>query len=163
MFDHASIPPTTALSRSVGRLRPAFKRGVAVVLAASMACSAWAQAVPSAVPGTAPTLVPTEAFVVPAGAANPSEAAAVRERLLSTLDRQEVITALVRLGVDLQQARDRVVALTDAEAQRLAAQVDRLPAGSSEIITTVMFVFVLLLITDILGLTKVFPFTRAVR
>jgi hypothetical protein len=163
MFDHASIPPTTAPSCSVGRFRPAFKRGVAVVLAASMACSAWAQAVPSAVPGTAPTLVPTEAFIAPAAAANLSEAAAVRERLLSTLDRQEVITALVRLGVDLQQARDRVVALTDAEAQRLAAQVDRLPAGSSEIITTVMFVFVLLLITDILGLTKVFPFTRAVR
>jgi hypothetical protein len=38
-----------------------------------------------------------------------------------------------------------------------------LPAGGSSVIGVLFAVFIILLITDILGLTKVFPFTRPVR
>ncbi|HEX2531678.1 MAG TPA: PA2779 family protein [Burkholderiaceae bacterium] len=41
--------------------------------------------------------------------------------------------------------------------------MDSLPAGGDSVIGVIVFIFVLLLITDILGLTKVFPFTRAQR
>ncbi|MGE5338534.1 MAG: PA2779 family protein, partial [Gemmatimonadota bacterium] len=51
---------------------------------------------------------------------------------------------------------------TDDEAQQLAQRLDQLPAGG-DAIGVIVFIFVLLLITDILGLTKVFPFTRPIR
>jgi hypothetical protein len=44
----------------------------------------------------------------------------------------------------------------------LAGRVDSMPAGG-DIVGVLLFVFVLQLVTDILGLTKVFPFTRSVR
>jgi hypothetical protein len=65
--------------------------------------------------------------------------------------------------VDLVHARARVAALTDAEAQMLVDQIDTSPAGASDILGALVFIFVLLLVTDILGLTKVFPFTRSAR
>ena len=89
--------------------------------------------------------------------------AAARERLLSTLERADVAAALEQRGVSLEQARARVAALTDAEATLVAEQIDQAPAGASDILGTIIFIFVLLLITDILGFTKVFKFTRSVR
>jgi hypothetical protein len=83
-------------------------------------------------------------------------------RLNATLDRAEVVAALQARGVDPAAARARVAALTDAEADALAAQIDRAPAGG-DVLGTIVFIFVLLLITDILGFTKVFPFTRPIR
>jgi hypothetical protein len=56
-----------------------------------------------------------------------------------------------------------VDALSDEEAQWMAQRIDSAPAGASDLVGTIVFIFVLLLITDILGLTKVFPFTRSAR
>jgi hypothetical protein len=59
--------------------------------------------------------------------------------------------------------RDRVNAMLAREDVRakLAQDIDALPAGGDGIIGAI--VLVILLITDILGWTKVFPFTRAQR
>ncbi len=89
-------------------------------------------------------------------------ASAQRERVRSFLDRQEVRAKLESLGVDANAAKARVDALTDQEATDLAARIDQLPAGG-DVLGVIFAVFVILLITDILGFTKVFPFTRAVR
>jgi len=83
-------------------------------------------------------------------------------RLNATLDRADVVAALQARGVDPAAARERVAALTDVEADALATQIDRAPAGG-DVLGTIVFIFVLLLITDILGFTKVFPFTRTIR
>lgn len=84
------------------------------------------------------------------------------DRILSALNRPEVMSQLEQMGVNRADAQARVAALTDEEAASLAAQIDSLPAGG-DIIGALLFVFVLLLVTDILGLTKVFPFTRSAR
>jgi hypothetical protein len=52
--------------------------------------------------------------------------------------------------------------LTDEEIQRVSGKLDQLPAGG-DVLGVIVFIFVLLLITDILGLTKIFPFTRPIR
>jgi len=60
----------------------------------------------------------------------------------------------------------RVAAMTDQEVTQLAGQIERLPAGGDGVggvLFLVVFVFLVLLITDILGFTKIFPFTRPVR
>jgi hypothetical protein len=69
---------------------------------------------------------------------------------------------LQQRGVDANAAISRVDAMTDSEVQTVATQLDKLPAGG-DFLGTVVLVFFVLLITDILGLTKIFPFTRPVR
>jgi hypothetical protein len=86
-----------------------------------------------------------------------------RDTLRALLDREDVRSRLETLGVDPRAARERVDALTDHEAERLAGQVGRMPAGGSSVIGVLFAVFIILLITDILGLTRIFPFTRSVR
>ncbi len=87
---------------------------------------------------------------------------AQHERVKSFLDRAEVRAQLESLGVDANAARDRVAALTDEEANQLAARIDELPAGGN-VLGVLFAIFVILLITDILGFTKIFPFTRSIR
>ena len=85
-----------------------------------------------------------------------------RDRVRSFLDRSDVQAQLQRLGVEPGEAQARVDALTDDEAARIAGHLEQLPAGGS-VIGVLFAIFIILLITDILGLTKVFPFTRSVR
>jgi hypothetical protein len=87
-------------------------------------------------------------------------ASAERDRVKSFLDRAEVRERLQALGVDPAAARARVDALSDQEIATLAGGMDRLPAGGGDVLTVALIVFLVLLLTDILGYTKVFPFTR---
>jgi hypothetical protein len=84
-----------------------------------------------------------------------------RAKIASMLDRADVRAQLEANGVNPAEVKARVAALTDDEAAELAARMEQLPAGG--IIGAIVFIFLVLLITDILGLTKVFPFTRSVR
>ncbi len=88
---------------------------------------------------------------------------AARERLLQSLSRAEVRARLEAYGAGPAAVQARVEALTDAEVVQLAEGIDALPAGGDGVVGAIVFVFLLLLITDIVGLTKVFPFTRSIR
>ena len=89
-------------------------------------------------------------------------AAQNRARVAAALDRPDVARQLEAMGVSRTDAQARVAALTDEEAASLAGKVDSLPAGG-DVLGVLVFIFVLLLVTDILGLTKVYPFTRSHR
>jgi hypothetical protein len=84
-----------------------------------------------------------------------------RERVSTFLAREDVSQALQAQGVSPQTAADRVQAMSDAEVAQLAGRIDQAPAGG-EVLGLLFAVFIILLVTDILGLTKVFPFTRSV-
>jgi len=86
-----------------------------------------------------------------------------RERMNTLFDRADVRAALENHGVSVEEARSRVSALSDDEVEILAARFDSLPAAGNgfEALLWVGFLsFVILLVTDILGFTKVFSFTR---
>jgi len=85
-----------------------------------------------------------------------------RERVITLLDRADVRTALESRGVDVTEAKNRVAAMTDEEVALVNGKLDEVPAGG-DILGVIVFIFIVLLITDILGFTKVFPFTRSVR
>jgi hypothetical protein len=55
--------------------------------------------------------------------------AAALSRIESNLTREDVRKAVIGLGVDPSQARERVAALTDAEVAQLDQQLANLPAG----------------------------------
>jgi hypothetical protein len=74
-----------------------------------------------------------------------------------------VVSALQERGVSPEQARARIAALSDTEVSRMAEQIDSAPAGAGDIVATIILVFGILLLTDILGYTKVFPMSRSAR
>lgn len=87
-----------------------------------------------------------------------------RERVRAFFDREDVQIQLQAHGVNSSDAKARVDAMTDNEVATVAGHLDNLPAGGDlGIISLILIVFLVLLITDILGLTKVFPFTRNIR
>ena len=115
-------------------------------------------------------LITSLALPLPAQAGMLSTEAALagntKERIVSFLERSDVRAQLESLGVNPADAKARVASLSDAEAAQLASQIDSLPAGADAVGTLVwaiVVVFIVLLITDLLGVTKVFPFTRPIR
>lgn len=92
-----------------------------------------------------------------------AEAQSRRASVLATLNRADVAEALAAKGVDMEAAQARIASLSDAEVVALADQLDHAPAGASDVLGVIVFIFLVLLVTDILGLTKVYPFTRSVR
>lgn len=86
-----------------------------------------------------------------------------RAKIAATFERADVQAELQKMGITTEEAQARVAALTDAETASIAHRVDSIPAGGDGIVGALIFIFVLLLVTDILGLTKVFPFTKSIR
>jgi hypothetical protein len=112
---------------------------------------------------TMPAPMPAEAAMLSTDAAL---SGLERERVADFLARPDVRSLLQSYGVHPDDASARVAALSDSEVARLAAEIDRAPAGGDALGTIVwvaLVVFLVLLITDLLGLTKVFPFTKPIR
>ena len=89
-----------------------------------------------------------------------------REKIITFMESKEVQQKMISMGVDPREAIQRVAALSHKEVRTLVREIDKAPAGSDglgSLIGAAVLVFVILLITDILGFTKVFPFTRSVR
>jgi hypothetical protein len=127
-----------------------LRRGVALLLAVVM----LAISMPL---GTArAAVVTTDEVLAESGATD-------RERVLAFLDRADVRQQIVALGVDPAEAAARVAALSDAQVREIAGQLDQLPAGQSAVgvvVGAVLIIFLVLLVTDLLGLTNIFPFVR---
>ncbi len=86
-----------------------------------------------------------------------------KDRLLSMLERDEVQHKLQDMGVDPEIAEARVKALTEQEMARVSQRMETLPAGEgpvSSLVGAAVFVFLVLLVTDILGFTDVFHFVK---
>ncbi len=87
-----------------------------------------------------------------------------RARVESFLAREDVRRQITAMGVDPEEAARRVAGLNDAEIGRIAEIMDRDPAGQSAvgaIVGAILVIFIILLITDLLGWTDVFPFVKS--
>ena len=104
---------------------------------------------------------PASAGMVGTGAVVAQQQAAFdRGQLLSALKRDEVREQLVAMGVDPQAAQERVAALSDEELQAVAGKIQALPAGGDGILGFAVLIFLVLLFTDIMGYTHIFPFVK---
>lgn len=81
-------------------------------------------------------------------------------RIQSLLNREDIREQLQAWGVDPDEAKERAAALSDTEAQALAERMEEMPAGGVNVLGALVFVFIVLLITDILGYTDIFPFVQ---
>ncbi len=88
-----------------------------------------------------------------------------KEKLVQIISRADVATRFQELGVDSKMIEARIASMTDEEASKMSHQIDTLPAGADAgmtVLGAIVFIFVVLLITDVLGLTKVFNFTKPI-
>jgi hypothetical protein len=102
-------------------------------------------------------IIPTEDVTAAA------DASKARETVKNFLARQDVQSNLIAKGINLEEAKARVASLTDAEAQMVSKHIENMPAGGDTVgivVVTLLVVFIVLLITDLLGLTHVFPFVK---
>ncbi len=106
---------------------------------------------------------PAHAALISTGQVAQTAANQDRIAISTVLARPEIRAELIRRGVSVDEANQRVAALTDDEARALSQQLDSLPSGGIDVLGTVLVVFIVLLITDILGFTKVFSFTRPIK
>ena len=123
-----------------------IRRGIATLLIVSMS----AIAIP----------LPAQATLIETAE---TAASVERARVASFLQRAEVRKQLEALGVRPADVQARVDALSDRETAELAAQIDAAPAGGIDVLAAALIVFLVLLLTDILGYTKIFPFTKSMR
>lgn len=87
-----------------------------------------------------------------------------RDYLNRVLAREDVQTELIAQGIDPLEAKARVDSLSDTEVVRLAGQIEQLPAGGSPfgaLVGAALVVFIVLLVTDIMGYTDIFPFVKS--
>jgi len=111
--------------------------------------------------GAASVPRPAAAALVATDSAAPYAAAVARTRVAAFLARDAVQGILKAQGIDPEEATQRAAGLSDAEAVEAARLLDRLPAGGSTvgiIVVASLLVFFVLLVTDLLGLTHIFPF-----
>ena len=84
-----------------------------------------------------------------------------RADLIESLDKTEVQNLLISKGVDPAAARIRIQQMNDDELASLRQDFQQLPAGAGGL-GTVAIIFVVLIITDMIGATDIFPFVKKV-
>jgi hypothetical protein len=91
-------------------------------------------------------------------------AADSRGKVSSFLAREDVRRHMESMGVDPSQVDNRLAALSDSEVRYLAGQIDQMPAGQGVVgilLTVAIVLFIVLIITDLIGVTDVFPFINS--
>jgi len=112
--------------------------------------------------GVSLPLSPAQAKMVGTSEVQAQSVEQQREHIHAMLARQDVQAGLAKQGVDPVAVKARVDALTDDEVRQVSGKLDQLPAGG-DVLGVLLTIFIVLLITDILGFTKVFSFTRPIK
>lgn len=105
-------------------------------------------------------IVPTKAAMV--GNAELFGTTSERTMLLEALDRDAAQQQLAALGITQEQAIERINQMTDQEVAQLNQQLADLPAGG-DVLGVVVLIFLVFVITDVIGATDIFPFIHPVR
>ena len=84
-----------------------------------------------------------------------------RSEILHMLDREAARQQLLTLGVSPEMVKQRVAQMTDAEVAQLNQHLADLPAGG-DIWGVLLLLFIVFIITDMLGATDIFPFVKSV-
>lgn len=84
-----------------------------------------------------------------------------RDSLQQLLEQQSARQQLQALGVSPDLVKSRIDSLTDSELARINRHVDTLDAGGN-ILGILLVIFVVFVITDVIGATDIFPFIHPV-
>jgi len=86
-----------------------------------------------------------------------------RDSLQQLFEQDQVRAQLQTLGVSPEWAQERARTLTDAELARINNGTGQLEAGSDSVLGALLVIFIVFVITDIIGATDIFSFIHPVR
>ena len=86
-----------------------------------------------------------------------------REQVRQFIDRDSVREQLLGWGVSAEDLKTRIDSLSDAEVARINQAIDNPQAGGSSILGILLVVFIVFVITDVIGATDIFPFIHPVK
>ena len=92
---------------------------------------------------------------------NQSQSQQTRDSLQQLLEQDTARQQLQAWGVNPEQIQNRIDSLTDSELARINQQVDTLDAGGN-VLGILLVIFVVFVITDVIGATDIFPFIHPV-
>ena len=84
-----------------------------------------------------------------------------RSDVLQILEREHAKQQLKALGVSPEMVKERVSHMTDHEVAQLNQHLADLPAGG-DVLGVILILFIVFIITDMLGATNIFPFVKPV-
>jgi len=84
-----------------------------------------------------------------------------RTELLQTINRADVKEQLLNMGVKAADIESRIKLMTHEEIAQLNQQIDELPAGG-DVLGVILIIFIVFVITDVIGATDIFPFIKPV-
>lgn len=103
-------------------------------------------------------MVGTEQIVNPTVSVRPAE-----NQLREFLSQQATRDQLQAWGVSPAWADARVNSLSDSELARINLAIDDAHAGGTSILGVLLVIFIVFVITDVIGATNIFPFIHPVR
>ena len=93
---------------------------------------------------------------------NQTDSSLTQEKLQQYLDREATKKQLYTWGVSPDWIKERVNNLTDVELARINQGIDNLNAGGDSILGILLIIFIVFVITDVIGATNIFPFIHPV-
>jgi hypothetical protein len=85
-----------------------------------------------------------------------------KESILQSINRADVQEQLSDMGVSAADLEERINQMTGEEIAQLNQQLNELPAGSG-VLGIIVLVFIVFVITDVIGATNIFPFIHPVK
>ena len=85
-----------------------------------------------------------------------------KDVLLQTINRVDVQEQLLGMGVNTAELESRINQMTQQEIAQLSQQINDLPAGG-DLLGIIVLLFIVFIITDVIGATDIFPFIHPVK
>lgn len=92
---------------------------------------------------------------------NHAQADNARSTIIQTIQRSDVEAQLRAMGVNPADIESRVNMMTAEEIEMLNRHMDELPVGG-DVLGVILIVFIVFVITDVIGATDIFPFIKPV-
>jgi hypothetical protein len=92
---------------------------------------------------------------------NQTQHGSAKAELIQTINRSDVKQRLLNMGVTPSDIENRINLMTHEEITQLNQQIDELPAGG-DLLGVILIIFIVFVITDVIGATDIFPFIKSV-
>ena len=90
-----------------------------------------------------------------------------RAHIAAFLSREDIRRQMQAMDVNADEAARRVAMMSDAEVRDVAARIGKLPAGQAtvagEVLGVLLVIFIIFVVTDLLGATDIFPFIKPLK
>jgi len=112
------------------------------------------------------TMVANAALVTTDSLISSMSAQQDRDKVLNFFSREDVSSQFRSLGLTPDEARSRVQAMSDEEVRQIAGKLDQIPAGQDAlgfIAFIIILALLVLAVTDLAGITDVYPFIHPMK